>query len=57
VRDVQTLRRREIEVPTCGRQRDIEPGQTHRVQAVLLYVQGFEANEISIRLYYIIRYK
>src|SRR5258705_12987965 len=52
VRDVQALRKRGIEVPTRGQQRDIGPGQTHRVQAVRLYLQGLEANEIARRLYH-----
>jgi hypothetical protein len=52
VRDVQTLRRRGIEVPSRGQQQDIGPGQTHRVQAVRLYLQGLEANEIARRLYH-----
>lgn len=52
VRDVQALRRRGIEVPTRGQQRDIGPGQTHRVQAVRLFLQGLEANEIARRLYH-----
>lgn len=52
VRDVQALRRRGVEVPTRGQQRDIGPGQTHRVQAVRLYLQGLEANEIARRLYH-----
>jgi hypothetical protein len=52
VRDVQALRRRGIEVPSRGQQRDIGPGQTHRVQAVRLYLQGLEANEIARRLYH-----
>src|SRR5438105_9117281 len=52
VRDVQALRRREIEVPTRGQQQDIGPGQTHRVQAVRLYLRGLEANEIARRLYH-----
>jgi Protein of unknown function (DUF1670) len=52
VRDVQVLRRREIEVPTRGQQQDIGPGQTHRVQAVRLYLKGLEANEIAHRLYH-----
>jgi len=52
VRDIQALRRRGIEVPTRGQQRDIGPGQTHRVQAVRLYLQGLEANEIARRLYH-----
>jgi hypothetical protein len=52
VRDVQALRRRGVEIPTRGQQRDIGPGQTHRVQAVRLYLQGLEANEIARRLYH-----
>ena len=52
VRDVQALRRRDIAVPTRGQQQDIGPGQTHRVQAVRLYLQGLEANEIARRLYH-----
>jgi hypothetical protein len=52
VRDVQALRRRQIEVPSRGQQRDIGPGQTHRVEAVRLYLQGLEANEIARRLYH-----
>ena len=54
VRDVQALRRRNIAVPTRGQQQDIGPGQTHRVQAVRLYLQGLEANEIARRLYHTI---
>ena len=52
VRDVQALRRRGLEVPARGQQQDIGPGQTHRVQAVRLYLQGLEANEIARRLYH-----
>src|SRR5262245_61209535 len=52
VRDVQILRQRDIEVPARGQQQDIGPGQTHRVQAVRLYLQGLEANEIARRLYH-----
>jgi hypothetical protein len=52
VRDVQALRRRDVEVPTRGQQQDIGPGQTHRVQAVRLYLQGLEANEVARRLYH-----
>ena len=52
VRAVQPLRRRDIEVPTRGQQRDIGPGQTHRLQAVCLYLQGLKANEIATRLYH-----
>jgi len=52
VRDIHALRQRHIEVPTRGQQQDIGPGQTHRVQAVRLYLQGLEANEIARRLYH-----
>jgi hypothetical protein len=52
VRDVAALRQRAIEVPARGQQQDIGPGQTHRVQAVRLYLQGQEANEIARRLYH-----
>jgi len=52
VRDVQAIRRHELEVPTRGQQQDMGPGQTHRVQAVRLYLQGLEPNEIARRLYH-----
>ena len=52
VRDVNALRQRGVEVPSRGQQQDIGPGQTHRVQAVRLYLQGLEANEIARRLYH-----
>jgi hypothetical protein len=52
VRDVQSIRRRELDVPTRGQQQDIGPGQTHRVQAVRLYLQGLGPNEIARRLYH-----
>jgi Protein of unknown function (DUF1670) len=52
VRDVQALRRRQIEVPSRGQQRNIGPAQTHRVVAVRLYLEGLEANEIARRLYH-----
>jgi hypothetical protein len=52
VRDIAVLRRRGIEVPTRGQQQDIGPGQTHRVQAVRLFLQGKEANEIARSLYH-----
>ena len=54
VRDVQALRSRDIAVPTRGQQQDIGPGQTHRVQAVRLYIQGLEPNEIARKLYHTI---
>jgi DNA-binding NarL/FixJ family response regulator len=52
VRDVRALRQRGVEVPSRGQQQDMGPGQTHRVQAVRLYLQGLEANEIARRLYH-----
>jgi Protein of unknown function (DUF1670) len=52
VRDIAALRRRGLEVPTRGQQQDIGPGQTHRVQAVRLFLQGQEANEIARKLYH-----
>jgi hypothetical protein len=52
VRDIQILRRGGVEVPTRGQQQDIGPGQTHRVQAVRLFLQGLEPNEIAQRLYH-----
>lgn len=52
IRDVRALRGRDVEVPTRGQQQDIGPGQTHRVQAVRLYLQGLEPNEIARRLYH-----
>jgi len=52
VRDIAALRRRGLEVPTRGQQQDIGPGQTHRVQAVRLFLQGHEANEIARKLYH-----
>jgi len=52
VRDLQVLRRAGIQVPTRGQQQDIGPGQTHRAQAVRLFLQGFEPNEVATRLYH-----
>jgi hypothetical protein len=52
VRDIAVLRRRGIEIPTRGQQQDIGPGQTHRVQAVRLFLQGKEAHEIARALYH-----
>ena len=52
VRDIAALRRRGLEVPSRGQQQDIGPGQTHRVQAVRLFLQGHEANEIADKLYH-----
>jgi hypothetical protein len=52
VRDIAALRRRGLEVPSRGQQQDIGPGQTHRVQAVRLFLQGKEANEIARQLYH-----
>lgn len=52
VRDIAAFRRRALEVPTRGQQQDIGPGQTHRVQAVRLFLQGKEANEIARQIYH-----
>ncbi len=52
VRDVVALRRRGMEVPSRGQQQDMGPGQTHRVQAVRLFLQGREAQEIARQLYH-----
>jgi hypothetical protein len=52
VRDVAALRRRGIAVPSRGQQQDIGPGQTHRVQAVRLFLQGKEPKEIAHILYH-----
>src|SRR4029077_6380045 len=37
---------------TRGQQQDIGPGQTHRAQAVRLFLQGSEPNEIALALYH-----
>jgi hypothetical protein len=52
VRDVQALHRRELEVPSRGQQQDIGPGQTHRVQAVRLFLTGHQPNEIAQRMFH-----
>lgn len=52
VRDVRALRKRALEVPSRGQQQGIGPSQSHRVQAVRLYLRGHEANEIAQRLYH-----
>jgi hypothetical protein len=52
VRDVAQLRREGLVVPTRGQQHDIGPGQTHRVQAVRLFLEGHEPMEIARRLYH-----
>jgi hypothetical protein len=52
VRDVGALRRRGLEVPSRGQQQDIGPGQTHRIQAVRLFLQGKEPKEIARALYH-----
>jgi hypothetical protein len=52
VRDIAALRRRGLEVPSRGQQQDIGPGQTHRVQAVRLFLQGKEPKEIARALYH-----
>jgi hypothetical protein len=52
VRDLNALRRAGVEVPTRGQQQDIGPGQTHRAQAVRLFLQGLEPNKVAHRLYH-----
>ena len=52
VRDIAALRRRGLAVPSRGQQQDIGPGQTHRVQAVRLFLQGKEPKEIARALYH-----
>lgn len=52
VRDVAVLRKSGVVVPSRGQQQDIGPGQTHRVQAVKLYLAGHEPQEIATRLYH-----
>jgi hypothetical protein len=52
VRDIQVLHRAGVEVPTRGQQQDIGPGQTHRAQAVRLFLQGLEPNEVAHSLYH-----
>ena len=52
VRDVERLRREDLVVPTRGQQQDIGPGQTHRVQAVRLFLEGHEPMEVARRLYH-----
>jgi hypothetical protein len=52
VRDIAALRRRGLTVPSRGQQQDIGPGQTHRVQAVRLFLQGKECNQIARAIYH-----
>ena len=52
MRDVEQLRSEGLAVPTRGQQQDIGPGQTHRVQAVRLFLKGLEPREIAKRLYH-----
>jgi hypothetical protein len=52
VRDVARLRQEGLVVPTRGQQHDIGRGQTHRVQAVRLFLEGHEPMEIARRLYH-----
>ena len=52
VRDVERLRHKGLVVPTRGQQQDIGPGQTHRGQAVRLFLEGHEPMEIARRLYH-----
>jgi len=52
VRDVQRLRREGLVVPTRGQQQDMGPAQTHRVQAVRLFLEGHEPADIARRIYH-----
>ncbi len=52
VRDVEHLCKQGLVVPTRGQQQDIGPGQTHRVKAVELFLQGHEPREIAQRIYH-----
>ncbi len=52
VRDVAQMRRDGLVVPTRGQQQGIGPGQTHRVQAVRLFLEGHEPMEIARRMYH-----
>jgi biotin operon repressor len=46
-RDIYQLRQQGICVPSRGQQKDIGPGVTHRVKAVLLFLQDQEPLEIA----------
>lgn len=46
-RDIHELNQQQICVPTRGQQKDIGPGVTHRVKAVLLFLQDKEPLEIA----------
>lgn len=46
-RDIQALNQQQICVPTRGQQKDIGPGVTHRVKAVLQFLQDKEPLEIA----------
>ena len=46
-RDIQSLRKKGICVPTRGQQKDIGPGVTHRVKAISLFLQDKEPLEIA----------
>ena len=52
VRDVKQLRRQGLVVPTRGQQQDMGPAQTHRVQAVRLFLEGHEPADIARRIYH-----
>lgn len=46
-RDIHSLRKKDLSVPTRGQQKDIGPGVTHRVKAVSLFLQDKEPLEIA----------
>ena len=46
-RDIRELREKGIAVPTRGQQKDIGPGVTHKVQAITLFLEDKEPQEIA----------
>lgn len=46
-RDIQSLQKKDISVPTRGQQKDIGPGVTHRVKAISLFLDEKEPLEIA----------
>ncbi len=51
-RDVKALAKRGVIVPTCGQQKDIGPGVSHRVEAVRLYIERKTYTEIERTMKY-----
>ena len=46
-RDILSLQKKDISVPTRGQQKDIGPGVTHRVKAISLFLEEKEPLEIA----------